>query len=143
MYANYACVSYSYTHSMHTHTQIHAHTNAHYHSKIFCAELVRQWQDRPMLRHTIKNRMKDQVCPSIRSIPSPITLSLYLSLHILARAVSALRFIGCHNQSELYLRARDQSCLSDHSCLYILEMYACASDRSTRERPTAHSPPKA
>ena len=28
--------------------------------------------------------------------------------------------IGCHNQSELYLRARDQSCLSDHSCLYIL-----------------------
>ena len=35
-------------------------------------------------------------------------------------AVTALRFIGCHNQSELYLRARDQSCLSDHSCFYIL-----------------------
>ena len=29
-------------------------------------------------------------------------------------------FIGCHNQSELGLRARDQSCLSDHSCLCIL-----------------------
>ena len=29
--------------------------------------------------------------------------------------VTALRFIGCHNQSELFLCARDQSCLSDDS----------------------------
>ena len=28
---------------------------------------------------------------------------------------------GCHNQSELSSCARDQSCLSDHSCLYILD----------------------
>ena len=33
--------------------------------------------------------------------------------------VTALLFIGCHTQSELCLRARDQSCLPDHSCLYI------------------------
>ena len=37
--------------------------------------------------------------------------------------VTALRFIGCRNQSELYLRARDQSCLSDHSCVYIYHFY--------------------
>ena len=30
-------------------------------------------------------------------------------------------FIGCHDQSELYLRARNQSCSSDHSCVYILD----------------------
>ena len=36
--------------------------------------------------------------------------------------VTALRFICCHNQSEHYLRARDQTCLSEHSCLYILDV---------------------
>ena len=44
-----------------------------------------------------------------------------MDLRLLGRSLTALRFIGCHNQSELYLSARNQSCLSDHSCLYILD----------------------
>ena len=37
--------------------------------------------------------------------------------------MTTLCFIGCHNQSELGLRARDQSCLLDHSRLYILYIH--------------------
>ena len=41
-----------------------------------------------------------------------------------------MHFIGCHNQSELYFRTRDQSCLSDHSCLYIFD--GCAGEMHAR-----------
>ena len=47
-------------------------------------------------------------------------------LHEVTREpVTASRFIGCHNQSELYLRARDQSCLSENSRLRILDASFC------------------
>ena len=39
------------------------------------------------------------------------------------RETPSSHFISCHKQPELYLRARDQSCLSDHSCLYILDAH--------------------
>ena len=34
---------------------------------------------------------------------------------------SAFSFISCQNQSDLYLRAHDQSCLSNDTCVYILD----------------------
>ena len=38
---------------------------------------------------------------------------------ILGRARHRVAFHCCHNQSELSLRVRHQSCLSNHNCLYI------------------------
>ena len=44
-------------------------------------------------------------------------IRLVVVINTRGRASLCRVFIGCHNQSELYLRARDQSCLSDDSCL--------------------------
>ena len=75
-------------------------------------------------RSTAVGIMEPLACENGFCIVETSDKHLYLCVCIFdeGEPVTALRFSGCHNQSELYLSARDQSCLSNHSCLYILDM---------------------
>ena len=77
----------------------------------------------------MKSKLSQRQCyrTGCTLLATPMSTSVHQYYCTLVQAFIATRespsphCVGCHNQSELGLRARDQACLSDHSCLYILD----------------------